>query len=131
MGIFIKALAAVLTVLILGTVLARQGKEIWLLFLIAACCMVCIAAISFLEPVISFIEQLRSVSNLNGQLTGILLKAVGVGWICQLLSLLCTDGGNAALGKAVQILGACVILWMALPLMTRLLELIEDLMVAV
>ena len=58
----------------------------------------------------------------------ILLKVVGTALIAEIVTLVCMDGGNASMGKALQFLAAAVILWLSLPMLTALLELIEEIL---
>lgn len=125
MDIFLKTSAGILIVLVLGAVLSKQTKELCVILLIFVCAAIVTAALSFLDPVIRFLEKLEDIGQLNGEFVRILLKTAGVSILAEVLALLCSDGGNAALGKAVHILAGCVILWMAVPLFTKLLELIE------
>lgn len=128
MDIFIKSAAAVLIALILGTMLAKQSKDIMLLLTICVCGMVLIVAVRQLTPVISFLEKLKSVGQLDRNMVEILLKVMGIGLLGEITSTLCSDGGNVAMGKTVQLLASCVILLISLPLFDTLLELIEDLL---
>lgn len=117
-----------LLTVIVGMALGKQGKEVGLLLTLAVCCMVAGLAIAYLTPVISFIRQLQSVGQLDGQMLEILLKAVGIGLIGEIASMICADSGNSALGKALQLLSAAVILWLSLPMLQQLLELLQDIL---
>lgn len=128
MEAFWQGAAAVLLTVILGLALGRQGKETALLLTLAVCCMVCCLAVSYLQPVVDFINQLQSIGQLDSEMLEILLKAVGIGLIGEIASLICTDVGNAALGKTLQLLSAAVILWLSLPLLNQLLELVQDIL---
>ena len=64
-------------------------------------------------------------------LIAILLKAVGIGILSEITCMICTDSGNAALGKVIQFLTSAVILWLCIPLFTQLIELIEGVLGAV
>ena len=125
---FWQGAALVLLTVILVLALGKQGKEIALLLSLAACCMVCCLAISYLKPVMAFVEKLRILGNLDQESLQIMLRAVGIGLVGQIAGLVCSDAGNAALGKALQILSAATILWLSLPMMTRLLELTEEIL---
>lgn len=59
---------------------------------------------------------------------GILLKAVGIGLVSEIAGLVCTDAGNGSLGKALQMLGSAVILYLSLPIFTAILELIREIL---
>jgi hypothetical protein len=78
--------------------------------------------------VLDFFAQLQSLIGLDNDLLNVLLKAVGVGLIGEIAGLICADGGQAALGKAVQILTSGIILWVSLPLYSQILKLVEELL---
>ena len=99
-----------------------------LLLSIAVCCMVVVAGFAYLTPVVDFIRQLHTSSGTNSEFLRILLKSVGIGIVAEIAGLICTDAGNAALGKTIQILAAAAILWLSLPLMNALLELVRKIM---
>lgn len=112
-------LAAVLTAL-----LSKQGKDIALLLSVAACVLVLLAAVRYLQPVISFLEKLRLTAKVDPSLMAIMLKAVGLGLIAEITALICADAGNAAVAKTVQTLAAVGMLWLSLPLMEQLLDIV-------
>jgi stage III sporulation protein AD len=90
--------------------------------------MVGVLALTYLQPVVDFIRQLQATAQLDDGMLEILLKAVGIGLIGEIASLICADTGNAALGKSLQLLSAAVILWLSLPLLTQLLELLQQIL---
>ena len=128
MEAFWQGAAAVLVAVILGLTLGKQGKEAALLLTLGVCCMVGCLALSYLDPVVDFINRLQSIGQLDNQMLEILLKAVGIGLVGEIASLICTDSGNAALGKALQLLSGAVILWLSLPLLTELLDLLQEIL---
>ncbi len=125
MSLFFQTIGIVLIAVVLAQVLRRQGKDTAALLGIAVCCMVLAAAGTFLEPIVDFIRKLQGISGLDSDMLGILLKAVGVALVGEIAALVCSDSGDAAMGKTLQILSSCVVLWLSLPLMTALLELVE------
>lgn len=131
MDAFIKASGGILIALILYLVLVKQGKDISLLLTLAVCCMVTAVAIGYLKPVVSFITRLQVIGNLDDTMLIIILKAVGIGLLSEIISLVCMDAGNAALGQTLKILAAAVILWLSLPLFHNLIELVEEILVSV
>lgn len=128
MDTVIKVLAGALITVILGLALRQQGKDIALLLSIAVCCMVLAVVILYLEPVVEFIRQLFSFTGTDPEMLDILLKSVGIGLLAEIAGLICADAGNAALAKTIQVLSAAVILWLAVPLMQALLDLVHQLM---
>jgi stage III sporulation protein AD len=90
--------------------------------------MVIAVGIAYLTPVVDFVRQLQSNSGTDPEFVRILLKSVGIGLVAEIAGLICTDAGNAAMAKTIQILATAVILWLAMPLMSALLELVRKLM---
>ena len=122
---YFKAVGATLVAVILILVLRREGREIGQLLSVLACVLVTMVALSFFRPIADFIQTLKQVGNLNGEMVSILLKVVGISVTAEVASLICDDSGNSALGKTLQLLAAAVILCLSVPLLNQLLGLIE------
>jgi stage III sporulation protein AD len=131
MDIFVKCAAGVLVAAVLIIALSKQGKEISLLLVIAVCCMVLGAAVSLLQPVVDFVKRLQSIGQLDSDMVTILLKAAGIGLLAEITCLICADSGNTSLGKALQLLATAAILWLSLPLLNELVELIDNILGAI
>ncbi len=128
MDLYVKAIAGVLIALMLCLALGNKGKEITVLLALMVCVMAVAAGFSYLSSVLDFFAQLQNLIGLDNHLLNILLKAVGVGLMGEIAGLICADGGQATLGRAVQILTSAVILWISLPLYTEILSLIRNLL---
>lgn len=119
-----QAIAGVMVAVILITVLRKQSQEIALLLSLAMCAMVLLIAGGYLKSVVSLIENLKTVAGLDDDLLSPALKAVGIALLSQFAGLICADSGNSAMGRCVELLGCAAILWLAMPLMNMLLELV-------
>ncbi len=128
MDMLIKTTAGILLAVILGLTISKREKDLTLLLSIAVCCMAVGAAFTYLEPVFHFFDKLQSVGELNTELFEILLKAVGIALLSEVVAMVCADAGNATLGKVLQLLSTAAILWLAIPLLEQLLELIETIL---
>ena len=124
MDIFIKATAVTLIVSLLYQMVSGRNKEIGTLLLVLGCCIILMSAISYIEPVFAFVEKLQTIGNLNNEMLVILLKSVGIGLLAEIAVLVCNDMGNASVAKTLQILATAVILWISLPMLNSLLDLI-------
>ena len=131
MEMFLKTAAGVLIAVVLCLALERQSKDLSSLRVLAVCAMVTVAALSFLQPVLTFFGELETVGKLDPELMRILLKATGMGLLGEITGTVCADAGYSALGKSVKLLTAGVILCLAVPLFQRLLELIGDILVMI
>ena len=128
MNIFIKATICILLSLILSVALSKHSKDFSLLLCLFVCCFVVIAAVQSLAPVITFIQKLQDYGKLNGEMVQILLKSVGIGFIAEIVSLICADAGNAALGKTLKFFASVIILMMSIPLLDSLITLVEEIL---
>ena len=125
MDIFLKVTAAILLSAILSLVLSKQGADISLLLTIAVSCMILIAALTYIKPILDFSRKLVTIGGIRTELLEILLKVVGIGMISQIAGLICADSGNQSLGKALQIMTIAVILCLSIPVLEEMLSLIE------
>ena len=126
MAEYLRWAAVVLIGLILALVLGRQAKEMGLLLTLAVCVLVSIAALGFLEPVTALLEELRRLGDLDGQALSILIKCAGIGILSELSGILCADAGEGAMGKALALLSNAAMLWLSLPLIEELLNMIGE-----
>jgi len=128
MDAFLQCCGAVLIAVILILTLGGKGKDIASVLALFVCTLTLLAALRYLEPVVDFLDTLAQIGNLDRSLISVMLKAVGIGIVSEIASLICGDSGNGSLGKALQILGTAVILWLSIPLFTMVLELIQTML---
>ncbi len=128
---FYIAVAAALLTAILSVVVHRHNAEIASLLALCGCCLLAVLTVAFLSPVIAFVRQLQQLTALDNEMLGILLKVTGVGFTADIASTVCTDAGNAALAKSLQMLSAAVIIYLSLPMFQALLSLVERILGAV
>ena len=125
---FLQAAAGIMAAVIMWIILSKQGKEYALLLSLGACCLVLVAMFRFLEPVLDLLKQLQILGSLQPEWLSVMLKAVGIGLVVEMGALICSDAGNAALGKTLQILGAVAVLWLSIPLMNSLMDLLQQIL---
>ena len=125
MELFLKSTALVLAAVILALVLGKN-REMGTLLSLAACAAVCTAAAAMLEPAMDLLEELRLLGGLSREFLRILLKSAGIGIIGELAAMICTDAGEHAMAKAVGLLSNTALLLLSLPLIRRLMELLEE-----
>lgn len=128
MELFWKTTAAVLISVILLPAIEKQEKDLSVLLNMAVSCMCIMVVFLFLEPVLDFIRELESSGNFPRDMLDVLLKAVGIGLTAELASLICSDAGCGSLGKSIQMLGNCVILYISIPVFQNLLRLMEEIL---
>ena len=115
---------------VLVLTIKKQSSDIALLLCLCGCCMIMAVALSFFVPILDFVRKLQQMAGLDGQMLQILLKVTGVAFTTEIAATVCADAGNAAMGKSLQILSALVIMYLSIPMMETLLDLVERILVA-
>lgn len=128
MELFWKTSAGILISLVLILTLNRQEQDLGTVLSIAVCCMSGIAAIRMLEPVVDFLYEINYHISSDQDMMILLLQIVGIALVAEFISILCTDAGNASLGKSIHLLSSAVILYRSLPVMESMLDLILKIM---
>jgi len=125
MSVFWKTAAGILTAIILWINLNQSNKDTSMLISLAVCAMAMMAAASFLQPVVSFVDKIQDIGKLDAGLVSTVMKVVGVGIITEISALICKDAGNESMGKALQFVSAGVVLWISIPVFEKLLTLLD------
>lgn len=128
MDTFWKAAASVLLAVVLVPAVAKTEKDISVLLTMAVCCLVAAAALSYLEPVLDLLWELKALGDLSGEMLEILMKAVGIGLVAEIAGMICADAGNGSLGKTLQILASAAILYLSIPLFQAFLTLVQEIL---
>lgn len=128
MSVFLKAVAGVLTALILWLCLNKHSKDLSVLLTLAVCAMAFTAAITFLQPVVNFLQKIQAIGDLDEDLLSVVLKSVGIGLIGEICTLICKDAGNESMGKVLQTVSSVVVLWMSIPVFEKLLSLLDKIL---
>ena len=128
MSDYLKIAAGIIVAVILWVTVNKSNKDISVLLTMAVCAIVCIAGLGYLRPVIRFMEKLKDLGRLDGELFLLLIKVVGVGMIAEISMLICKDAGNESMGKTLQILSAFVVLCMSVPVFEKLMSLLDTIL---
>lgn len=121
---FWKSIAGLVVASILILSVNKQEKDMALMLTMTACIMAAVTALSFLQPVISFLQDLEKLGMLPSGILGTLMKITGIGLTTELSAMVCQDSGNSSLAQAVKLLGAAVILSFSIPMLEMFLDVI-------
>lgn len=131
MEFFLKATIGMVISLICYLLISKQGKDFSVLLTVATCTLIAISTLNYIAPIINFIHTLEQLGNLDTQIIQIMLRAVGIGFLAEIVSPMFNDAGNAAMGKMLQFLAATIILWLSIPLFTKMIDLIKEILQAI
>lgn len=106
---------------IIAITLKQSTPQISLVLSLITGVIILISIASYLPIFIEKMDLLMSQSGVNPEYAKVLLKSVGICFICQFSSDICKDSGQSALAGKVELAGKILILISALPLMEEIL----------
>lgn len=116
--------AAAVFAAVCGALLKRGQKEIALLFSLAAV-FVFLCILPQIETLTSTFREWAELSGMP-EVFGALLKALGIVLIGRITADLCKDAGESAIASGVELAVKAAVLLTALPLLNRLLSLLQE-----
>lgn len=125
---FWKAAGLILLTVILGLAIGKTEKDLSVLLTMIVCCMVTAVAVSYLEPVFDLLWEINTIGDIQDGILRVLLKAVGIMVAVEMIGMICSDAGSGSLGKAVELLGSAVVLYLSIPVFKSLLTLIREIL---
>jgi len=115
-------LAIVATVII--AVIKAQRPEIAIQISIAAGIIVFTMILGKISAVIELLNSYAERININTVYISTLLKIVGIAYIAEFGAEVCKDAGESAIASKVELAGKVVIIVLAVPILTSLMDLI-------
>ena len=122
----IIGLAIVATVII--AVLKVQRPEIAIQISIAAGIIVFAMILGKITAVIELLNSYADKVNIDTIYLSTLLKIIGIAYIAEFGAEVCKDAGEGAIASKVELAGKVVIIVLAVPIITSLLDLIISIM---
>ena len=127
----LKICGAIVIVCVICLVIEKKEKDLSLMLTLCGCCCALLFAVSFLSPVMDFLHSLQGIADIDTQSLRILFKVVAIGLLSEVCCLICQDAGKASLGKVLQTSATILILWISLPMFTKLMELLSKILNAI
>lgn len=84
--------------------------------------------LSYLTNIFDIFNNIFQVSGVNGSLYSVIFKIIGIGYLTEFTASICNDTGNSSLGDKVLLGGKIIILVMALPIVTSILDIVMELL---
>jgi len=122
----IAALAAITT--LVAALIKRGAAEMSLVLELAVCALIVFAASTLAKPVAEVLTKAQALSGMSQAVFVPVIKCVFIGIVTRISSDMCKDGGQGAVSGAVEMAGAVGALYVALPLVVALLDMLGELL---
>ena len=125
---FFQVLALVLVTISAILVLQKRAGEFALVL-----SLLCIAAVSFfalttLRPVLDMLERLEELSGVNSAILAPVIKTAIIGVLTHICAGVCSDSGENGIARVVELCGTAMALYLATPLISAVLDLLDTLL---
>ena len=84
--------------------------------------------VSYFADIFKIFDSIFHFSGVNSSIYSVVLKIIGVGYLTEFASSVCSDTGNSSLADKVLLGGKIVILVMSLPIVTSILDIVMQLL---
>lgn len=124
----LKIAAVAVSAALCAAVVKKQVRELALVLALAAGAVILTAALGALESVRALLDELAQLAGLEPAVLAPVVKTVGVAIITRVTVEVCKDAGEGGIASFVEIAGAAVALYLALPLVWAVLTTITGLL---
>lgn len=124
----LKIAAVALTGVILASVMKTVNKEIMIYIILATVIILFLSIIDKLWEAFRFLEGIYDNVTYGRSFFPVIIKVLAVAYITDFTAQLCRDSGENAIGSKVELAGKVMIFYLAMPVLSAILELISSLL---
>ncbi len=128
MDIVYKIVAVALIGCIATIVVKPVRSDYAVLIALASGVIILAMLVNYLTSVFDALKLIINTTGISGNLYSLLIKIVGIGYLIEFTAGICADTGNSSLGDKVLLGGKIIILVMAMPIVTSILQIIMELL---
>ena len=124
----IKIAGIALTGVISAALLKSINKDISLYVILATAVIILIAVLGEVSEIFSFIENIYDDITYGREFFPVIIKVLIIAYITDFTAQLCKDAGEGSIGSKVELAGKVIIFYVAMPILTAILEVINVLL---
>ncbi|MBO8176754.1 stage III sporulation protein AD [Aeribacillus pallidus] len=124
----IQIVGIALVATFLALIIKEQKPNYAFLLIVFVGCSIFLYLVDQIYEIIRMVEQLATSANLNLVYVETILKIIGIAYIAEFASHITKDAGQGAIAAKVELAGKIIIMAMAVPIMTVLIETIIQMM---
>lgn len=125
----ILRISAIGIIAVIFALTVKQHKpEIAIIITTAASILILIMVADYIFDAVTVLGQLSEKTGVNNSLLSSILKIIGIGYISEFSAGICEDSGNKSIGDKISFAGKIIILIVALPVLTAVIDIISEMM---
>ncbi|MBD3108101.1 stage III sporulation protein AD [Bacillus sp. AGMB 02131] len=122
-----KIIGIALLATFLATILKEQKPNFAFLLVIFVGCTIFLLLVDQIYNIISMLQLIAQKSSVNTAYVETILKIIGIAYLAEFASQITKDAGQGTLASKIELAGKIIILAMAIPILTVLIETILNL----
>ena len=124
----LKIIGVGLLVSIIAVIVKQIKSEFYIIVLLVGGVIIFLMLVEQLKVIIDYFLNIFSKTNLDYSMFITVLKVLGIAYLTEFAHSICVDTGNASIGEKLVLAGKIVIVCLALPIITNLLNIITELL---
>ncbi|MGN0442122.1 MAG: SpoIIIAC/SpoIIIAD family protein [Acutalibacteraceae bacterium] len=125
MDVFVICIAAAAAA-VFAVLLKRYNPEIAMLTAMITGIIIFALILNSISPATDLIKRLSELIGDSGKNVGILLKSIGICYICQFSADSCRDAGQGALAGKVELAGKIAVVLLCVPMLEEIINFAEN-----
>lgn len=113
---------------LLSITIKKQSPEFAILISISASILIITMILPKISAVFLVLDTLSKSVNTNQQYISVVLKIVGISYVAEFGSQICTDSGESSIATKIDLAGKILIMVVATPIILSLLSLITNIL---
>ena len=113
---------------VVALIIKQIRPEFYIVVVITGSIVILFMIVDELRIVFEYFLSIFNKTNLNYELFSNMIKIIGVGFLTEFANGICVDTGNASIGEKIVIAGKILILCLALPIISSLLDVIIEIL---
>ena len=124
----IKIIGISLVAIIILSILKQYKKEFAIYVSLVAGLLIFMLVLSKMSGIIELLKNLANKTSINSKFLKLIIKISGISLLTEFMVSICKDFGESAIANKVDFGGKIIIMSLALPIMSSLLETILDIL---
>lgn len=127
MSILKIAIISIIGILLIALI-KSVNKELSVYVVLATSTILLIYIVGEITGIFTYLETIYNNISYGKEFFPIIIKVLAVAYIADFTSQLCKDAGEGSIGAKVELAGKIIIFYMAMPIFTAILQLIDTLL---
>ncbi|MGN0394548.1 MAG: stage III sporulation protein AD [Coprococcus sp.] len=119
---------AVIIVIMMAIKLNKVNPEYSTLLSIGACLLIIFFVIDKLTGVFGYISKITSYINIDIMYIEIIMKMIGIAYICEFAANICKDAGYSAVASQIEMAGKVSMIALGIPVLMSVIDLVVSLL---